>query len=260
MAHDSPNITDEIENVAHNIQREATKTVEHASEKFEAAKAQAAGFAHDLGAEERKSKFLVSPQVDELIFWRNKINSGVVLSAGILLYLLVNVFDYTILSLASWAAFVLLVSSLLFVTFSNLNTRFRNAPPLDANRANWPGAYFRLHPKRITANLEDVINQINGGITKLQDVFYSRDVVTTIKAAGVAAVAGYLTSYFNLITILFLVFFFAFTGPITYQTYQKEIDAAWAKFLVKTKETTKVVLEKFPRTPKKEAAAARKAE
>jgi hypothetical protein len=249
-AHESPNITEEVERISQSVERDATRAVENASEKFEALKTQV----RDLGDERPKSKYLVSPQVDELIFWRNKVNSGVVLSVGIMLYLLVDVFDYTILSLTSWVAFALLCASLLFVFFSNLMTRFRNAPPLDENRRNWPGAYFRLHPKRITANLEGVIDQANLCITKLQDVFYSRDIVVTLKAAGVAAAAGYITSYFNLITILFLVFFFAFTAPITYITYQKEIDAAWAKFLVKTKETTKVVLEKFPRTPKKDAA------
>jgi len=246
--------------------REAAKQTERASESraaVESAKAVEAAAGpeptHRGGDERLTSKFPLGPQVGELIFWRNKMRSGVVFSAGILLYLLIDVFDYTLLSLESWAIFALLVLSMGFVVGTQLLVRIRpSTPAIDPNRENWPLAYFRLNPKKLASNVEDLANCVNEHLTQLKDVFYSRDLTTTAKAAGVAFAAACVTSWFNFITICFLGFFALFTLPITYVTYQKQIDDAVAKFLVKAKEIVGKVTQQLPRMARPPAGAQRK--
>jgi len=238
---DAPNVTSEVDQI-----------VAAAQDKIQTTKAEAkAGLNRVLGEDRPKSIYLVNAEVDSLLYWRNKVVSGVVFSAGILFYLLINVFDYTVLSLAAWASCALMLASVLFVVGSGLNTRFRGAAALDYNRTNWPLASFRIKQDDVTAAVHNMVATLNVTIAHLKHIFYAQDIVLTLKAAGAAAAVGYFASFFNFITILFLVFFLGFTVPLTYQTYQPQIDAAWDKVLMKTKETTRVVLEKFPRTPAK---------
>lgn len=63
-----------------------------------------------------------------------------------------------------------------------------------------------------------------------QRIVFAKDVGTTLKAAGIAYILYKITSIFSMFTLAMSFVILAFTGPVTYNTNQEQIDAAVAKY------------------------------
>lgn len=112
---------------------------------------------------------------------------------------------------------------------------------------------YKPNKKAYAETLNDTILPALGraatcGEQQFQDIFYSHDIETTLKAAGGSYVLYKLTSWFSFFTLFTTSLVLLFTVPVVYVNNKKQIDAAVAQYsqLAKDKagEYTKLAQDK----------------
>ena len=168
-------------------------------------------------------------KMPEVFLWSNPINSGIVFASGIVVYLVLEVFEYTVLGLLAQVVAYTLLAGLAYAGFKTAHVKFLSGAPMDPNRASWPLAHFTVDRNTVHNSADAMVDALNASLDQAKEVFYVQNMILTAQAAIGAFVASYIFSWIGFNTAAFTVFVLLFTIPKIYAMYHPQIDPVLAK-------------------------------
>nr|XP_020450582.1 reticulon-3 isoform X2 [Monopterus albus] len=191
------------------------------------------GFADGHNSAAKESKFsdsflssspvslIQSPQVKDLIHWRDPKKSGLVF--GLSLLLLLSLAAFSVISVVSYLLLALLCVTITFriyksvvqaVQKSNEGHPFKTLIDKDVSI---PPETFRKH-------VDASLTYINRALKQMSHLFLVEDLVDSLKLAVVMWLLTYVGAVFNGITILILADILLFAVPPIYEKNKTQID------------------------------------
>jgi len=186
----------------------AAPAASHASDEVKAA-------VHSINPPKQKNvhKALGGGQLADVLLWKSLYLSGGILGGVFFAYILFEWSGYTLLSLI--ANVLLILVSALFIWSYAASLLNRNPPPLPK---------LELSEELVDSVAKDLRVTLNKGLKLAHDVALGRDYVLFFKVILALYVTSTVGSWFNLLTLVFLVVLFAFTVPKFYEQYHGEVD------------------------------------
>lgn len=149
----------------------------------------------------------------DVLLWKNLYLSGGLLGGVSFAYILFEWSGYTLLSLI--ANVLLIVVSALFIWSYAASLLNRNPPPLPK---------LELSEELVDSVAKELRITLNRGLKLAHDVALGRDYILFFKVILALYVTSTVGSWFNLLTLVFLVVLTAFTVPKFYEQYHDEVD------------------------------------
>ncbi|XP_048041616.1 reticulon-3 isoform X2 [Megalobrama amblycephala] len=162
-----------------------------------------------------------SPQVNDLVHWRDPKKSGVVF--GVSLLLLLSLAAFSVISVISYLLLALLCVTISFriyksviqaVQKSNDGHPFKSLMEKDVTV---PPETFRKH-------VDACLTHVNRVLKQMSRLFLVEDLVDSLKLAVVMWLLTYVGAVFNGITILILADILLFSVPPVYEKNKTQID------------------------------------
>ncbi|XP_036403781.1 reticulon-3 isoform X2 [Megalops cyprinoides] len=162
-----------------------------------------------------------SPQVKELVHWRDPKKSGVVFGTSLLL--LLSLAAFSVISVVSYLLLALLCVTISFriyksviqaVQKSNEGHPFKELMEKDVSV---PPETFRKH-------VDACLSHVNRALKHMSRLFLVEDLVDSLKLAVLMWLMTYVGAVFNGITILILADILLFTVPLVYEKNKTQID------------------------------------
>ncbi|XP_077093675.1 reticulon-4b isoform X5 [Siphateles boraxobius] len=188
------------------------------------------------------------PSVLQLLRWRDVRSSALVFGSS--LFFLLFLTHYSIISILSYCALALLSATVSFRVYRGV---------LQAVQKSDEGHPFRcvlekdlaLSREAVQRHSDVVLSRINGALKELRRLFLVEDLVDSLKFGVLLWVFTYVGSWFNGLTLLILGLVGAFSGPITYDKHQTQIDEFVASVSARMKSVLGKIQEKVPGAKKK---------
>ncbi|XP_060723478.1 reticulon-4a [Tachysurus vachellii] len=160
-------------------------------------------------------------QLWDLLYWRDVQKTACVFGAT--LSLLISLSLLSIISVCSYISLALLSITICFRIYRGIT---------DALQKSENTHPFKLYLEQDVTLPADVIQKhsdvllkyINTAVKALKHLFLVEDLIDSLKGAGLLYVLTYVGSVFNGLTLLIIGEVAAFTCPILYEKYQKQID------------------------------------
>uniref|UniRef100_A0A5B7CE48 Reticulon-like protein n=1 Tax=Davidia involucrata TaxID=16924 RepID=A0A5B7CE48_DAVIN len=178
----------------------------------------------------------------DIILWRNKQISAGMIAAATVMWLLFEWIGYHLLTFVCHS---LILSLAMLFLWSNVSS-FLNKSPLDFPEVVLPEDLFMS----MALLLRDQFNQ---ACTIFREVASGKDLkkfLYVIVALWVLSVVG---SWFNFLTLLYIMFVMLQTVPLLYEMHEDEVDTYAEKAMVEFKKQYAVldekVLQKLPKVP-----------
>lgn len=162
-----------------------------------------------------------SPQVKELVYWRDPKKSGVVF--GVSMLLLLSLAAFSVISVISYILLALLCVTISFriyksvvqaVQKSNDGHPFKSFMDKDVSV---PPETFRKH-------VDTCLTYVNRALKQMSRLFLVEDLVDSLKLAVAMWLLTYVGAVFNGITLLILADILIFTMPLVYEKNKTQID------------------------------------
>lgn len=170
----------------------------------------------------------VDNAVEELLLWRNPVQSGAVLGGVTFLYVLLTWTNRSLISLVSMLAALLVATSFVWSALASwLN---RPGPPVPQLLREG------VSESQVKSLVESYTPMVNKGLALLYRIATGKDVVLTVQVISVLLVVGKLGKIFSVLTWAFVVVLLAFSVPKLYEIKKPEIDDAVATGHARTKE------------------------
>ncbi|XP_077093672.1 reticulon-4b isoform X2 [Siphateles boraxobius] len=184
----------------------------------------------------------------QLLRWRDVRSSALVFGSS--LFFLLFLTHYSIISILSYCALALLSATVSFRVYRGV---------LQAVQKSDEGHPFRcvlekdlaLSREAVQRHSDVVLSRINGALKELRRLFLVEDLVDSLKFGVLLWVFTYVGSWFNGLTLLILGLVGAFSGPITYDKHQTQIDEFVASVSARMKSVLGKIQEKVPGAKKK---------
>ncbi|XP_067276717.1 reticulon-4b isoform X3 [Pseudorasbora parva] len=157
----------------------------------------------------------------ELLYWRDVRASALVFGSS--LFILLSLACCSIISVLSYAALTLLSITLTFRIYKGV---------LQAVQKSDQGHPFRwvlekdvsLSRDAVQKHGDAALSRINSVLKELRRLFLVEDLIDSLKLAALLWVFTYIGAWFNGLTLLILGLIGAFSGPLTYEKHQTQID------------------------------------
>ncbi|KAK4783971.1 hypothetical protein SAY86_018339 [Trapa natans] len=187
-----------------------------------------------FGREKPVHKILGGGKPADIFLWRNKKNSATVLGAATAIWMLFELLQYHLITLLCHVA--ILVLAVLFV-WSNASTFIHKSPPHIPDVAM---------PEKCVLEVVSVLrHEINRGLALLREVASGRDAKKFLSVVMCLWIISVVGSWFNFITLFYLVFVLLHTVPMLYEKYEDQVDALGKKAMIEIKKQYAVLDEKF---------------
>ncbi|XP_040285684.1 reticulon-4 isoform X3 [Bufo bufo] len=188
------------------------------------------------------AQYLRGEAVD-LLYWRDIKKSGAVF--GVLLFLLLSLTVFSIVSVVAYIALGLLSVSISFRIYKGV---------LQAIQKSEEGHPFKAYLDSNVAVSEDLVQKycnvalshINCTIKELRRLFLVEDLVDSLKFAVLMWVFTYIGALFNGLTLLILALISLFSIPVIYERHQTQIDHYLSLINKNVKNTTDLIVSKVP--------------
>ncbi|XP_041099167.1 reticulon-3 isoform X2 [Polyodon spathula] len=162
-----------------------------------------------------------SPQVWELIYWRDLKTSAAVF--GVTLLLLLSLAAFSVVSVLSYLLLALLTVTISFRVFKSV---------VQAVQKSDEGHPFRAYiEKDISLSSESFSRYVDTGLRhcncvlkQLSRLFLVEDLVESLKLAVFMWLMTYVGAVFNGITLLIIAHILVFSIPVVYEKYKTQID------------------------------------
>ncbi|XP_040285686.1 reticulon-4 isoform X5 [Bufo bufo] len=179
----------------------------------------------------------------DLLYWRDIKKSGAVF--GVLLFLLLSLTVFSIVSVVAYIALGLLSVSISFRIYKGV---------LQAIQKSEEGHPFKAYLDSNVAVSEDLVQKycnvalshINCTIKELRRLFLVEDLVDSLKFAVLMWVFTYIGALFNGLTLLILALISLFSIPVIYERHQTQIDHYLSLINKNVKNTTDLIVSKVP--------------
>ncbi|XP_065125954.1 reticulon-3 isoform X2 [Paramisgurnus dabryanus] len=162
-----------------------------------------------------------SPQVCDLVHWRDPKKSGVVF--GVSLLLLLSLAAFSVISVVSYLLLALLCVTISFRIYKSV---------IQAVQKSNEGHPFKalmekdvtLPPETFRKHVDQCLTHVNCVLKKMSRLFLVEDLVDSLKLAVVMWVLTYVGAVFNGITLLILADILLFSVPPIYEKNKTQID------------------------------------
>ncbi|XP_044148092.1 reticulon-4 isoform X2 [Bufo gargarizans] len=179
----------------------------------------------------------------DLLYWRDIKKSGAVF--GVLLFLLLSLTVFSIVSVVAYIALGLLSVSISFRIYKGV---------LQAIQKSEEGHPFKAYLDSNVAVSEDLVQKycnvalshINCTMKELRRLFLVEDLVDSLKFAVLMWVFTYIGALFNGLTLLILALISLFSIPVIYERHQTQIDHYLSLISKNVKNTTDLIASKVP--------------
>ncbi|XP_072315018.1 reticulon-3 isoform X2 [Eucyclogobius newberryi] len=162
-----------------------------------------------------------SPQVKDLIHWRDPKKSGVVF--GVSMLVLLSLAAFSVISVVSYLLLALLCVTITFRIYKSV---------VQAVQKSSDGHPFKsliekdvsIAPETFRKHVDSSLTYINRALKQLSRLFLVEDLVDSLKLAVVMWLLTYVGAVFNGITILILANILLFAIPPVYEKNKTQID------------------------------------
>jgi hypothetical protein len=192
-------------------------------------------------------------QVEDLIYWKNVVRSGLVFATGLFTFFVLTVGGYTVISLVSNLLLWLLVISFIYTNGTLMFATFQGKTPVNPHTSRWGDdkKQFHLTKEAVEEYVEYILPYVNKGIDFVRDVTFCINSMNTLKIIGALWCISIIGNLSSGLTLLFLEFFLAFTVPRLYEMNKQQVDKfvqlAYSQFKIYYDEAVKFVKEKIPK-------------
>ncbi|XP_046904838.1 reticulon-3 isoform X3 [Hypomesus transpacificus] len=192
-----------------------------------------------------------SPQVKDLVHWRDPKKSGVVF--GLSMLLLLSLAAFSVISVVSYLLLALLCVTITFRIYKSV---------VQAVQKSGDGHPFKslmekdlsIPPETFRKNVDVSLSYINRGLKQLSRLFLVEDLVDSLKLAVVMWLFTYVGAVFNGITILILANILLFSVPPVYEKNKTQIDQYIDLVRTQVNTTIAKLQEKLPGAGKRSKA------
>jgi hypothetical protein len=175
--------------------------------------------------------------VTDVLYWRDLVRSGLIFSIGCFFFFLVIIGEYSTLTLGSYMMLTVLLVSYGYIKFQTM----RGGENPFRDRLQHAEIATKEQVERHVESLWKIIETTKG---VLIDVFFTADLVLTLRAASIFFILSLLGKWFQSATLFFVVFVFLFTWPRLYEEKREQIDALWDKISTPIAEKINLILSK----------------
>ncbi|XP_026066933.1 reticulon-3-like isoform X1 [Carassius auratus] len=162
-----------------------------------------------------------SPQVTDLVHWRDPKKSGVVF--GVSLLLLLSLAAFSVISVVSYLLLALLCVTISFRIYKSV---------IQAVQKSNEGHPFKalmekdvtVPPETFRKHVDVCLTHVNRALKQMSRLFLVEDLVDSLKLAVVMWLMTYVGAVFNGITILILADILLFSVPPIYEKNKTQID------------------------------------
>ncbi|KMZ66426.1 Reticulon-like protein B1 [Zostera marina] len=194
---------------------------------------------HLFGRTEPLHKVLGNGKSADVILWRNKQLSGSIVGCVTFIWCLFEWLNYHLLTILCYSLMLLL--AILFV-WSNASSFFKRAPPRFPNSI--------VSEETFLCIAQRVRYEINEAFITFQYVASGKDLKTFLMVIAGLWILSIIGSWFNFLTLFYIVFVLLYTLPVLYEKYEDYVDRVGEKALVELDKQYQVldamILQKIP--------------
>ncbi|XP_075719139.1 reticulon-4 isoform X4 [Rhinoderma darwinii] len=184
-----------------------------------------------------------SSSVADLLYWRDIKKSGAVF--GAILFLLLSLTVFSIVSVTAYIALALLSVSISFRIYKGVLQAIQKSDDghpfkacLDSN--------FAVSEDLVQKYCNVALSHVNCTIKELRRLFLVEDLVDSLKFAVLMWVFTYIGALFNGLTLLILALISLFSIPVIYERHQTQVDHYLSLINKNVKNTSDLILSKIP--------------
>ncbi|KAK9147366.1 hypothetical protein Scep_006123 [Stephania cephalantha] len=198
-----------------------------------------------FGRQKPVHKVLGGGKPADVFLWRNKKISAGVLGGATAVWVLFELLEYHLLTLA---CHILILTLAILFLWSNASTFINKSPP------RIPDVHLPEEPFLQVAH--ELRFEINWGLSALRDIASGRDLKKFLAVIAGLWVLSIVGSWCNFLTLFYIAFVLLHTVPVLYEKYEDQIDSFAEKAMREIKKQYAVfdekVLSKIPRGPLKD--------
>lgn len=198
-----------------------------------------------FGREKPVHKVFGGGKPADILLWRDKKISAIILGSVTAVWALFEVFEYNLLTLI---CHVLILTIAVLFLWTNASTFINKDPP----------AIPKVHiPEAPVLDIASALRfEINWGFASLREIALGRDLKKFLAVIAGLWVFSILGSCCNFLTLFYICFLLLHTLPVLYEKYEDQVDAFAEKAMIEIKKQYAVldekVLSKIPRGPLKD--------
>jgi len=187
------------------------------------------------------------PHLANILLWKDPVKTGLLFGIIVVFYLLNQFYDYTVITLLSYLALSLAVTTLGYANFIVLKAKWLTGKVVENPFIErFKDENFHVSPQLVEEHLNSCVNLIDFTVDQLKDVFYATNNLRTALWAFYFYLIATIGQWFEGATILFVVTFVSFTWPRFYMEKQKEVDHYYSIALVEADKYFQMALSKLP--------------
>jgi len=187
------------------------------------------------------------PKASALFHWQDPTRTGAVFGSLTLVYLLVNFFEYSFLTVFGYAAATLTLACIVYANFVILRAQYGQGKTVENpfkelfNQRN-----FQLSKADAEPHFDTVLELTNLAAARLREIFFVTNNVLSLQSLALFYFAAVFGKFFGDFTVVYLAFLGLFVWPRLYQEKHNEIDALYAKAQTEANKYQQLALSKVP--------------
>ncbi|XP_010671578.2 reticulon-like protein B4 [Beta vulgaris subsp. vulgaris] len=202
-----------------------------------------------FGRQKPVHKVLGGGKPADVLLWRNKKISASALGVATVIWFLFELLEYHLLTLL---CHILIFTLAVLFLWSNASAFIHKAPP------RIPDVHI---PDNALLEFISVLRfEINRALSVLRDIASGKELKKFFRVIAGLWVVSVVGSWFNFLTLVYLLFVLLHTVPVLYEKYEDHVDAFAEKAAIELKKQYAVADEKFlskiPRGPLKDKKSA----
>ncbi|XP_020210169.1 reticulon-like protein B1 [Cajanus cajan] len=177
-----------------------------------------------FGRDQPVHKVLGGGKPADILLWRNKRSTGIVLGAGTAFWVFFELMEY---HLITFLCHLMILSLAALFLWSNASV-FIHKSPLQIPHIAIPEDCFVEAASALRT-------EINRALVILREIGTGRDLKKFLSIIAVLWVISVIGSWFNFLTLFYLFFLSLFTLPLVYEKYEDQVDAIGEKAMIEIK-------------------------
>ncbi|XP_055327576.1 reticulon-1-like [Paramacrobiotus metropolitanus] len=164
----------------------------------------------------------LSQHVGDLIMWRNTKDSAVIFTFGTILLLSLSYFS--LISIFAYLSMITLMVITTFVLMRQVTSAFQQQTSEHPFRGVI-GKDVVISPEYAHQQLDSILKPLNNTLVKVRNLYLADSLGQTLKLTFIMYLLTYVGSWFNLLTLLTVVWIGAFSIPKLYEANKEQIDS-----------------------------------
>ncbi|KAK7279888.1 hypothetical protein RJT34_24947 [Clitoria ternatea] len=177
-----------------------------------------------FGRDQPIHKVLGGGKPADILLWRNRKCTGIALGAGTALWVFFELWEYHLITFICHSIIVSLGALFLW---SNASVFIHKSPQSITNVA--------IPEQCLLEAVSALRIEINRGLVLLREIGTGRDIRKFLSVVAVLWVISVIGSWFNFLTLFYLLYLSLFTLPLLYEKYEDQVDALGEKAMIEIK-------------------------